>query len=87
MWTLSGISIAVHDLELSEYFYGKVLGLGAPKERNNAKDKKNKTSECISVTEAFLTKLLTSITMQIAMAIVTSGNIDPIILKVISLLL
>ena len=36
MWALSGISIAVHDLELSEYFYGKVLGLGTPKERNNA---------------------------------------------------
>ncbi len=35
MWTLSGISLAVHDLKLSEYFYGKVLGLGAPKERNN----------------------------------------------------
>ena len=36
MWTLSGISIAVHDLERSEYFYGKVLGLGTPKERTNA---------------------------------------------------
>ena len=35
MWTLSGISIAVHDLQLSEYFYGEVLGLGTPKERNN----------------------------------------------------
>ena len=35
MWKLSGISIAVHDLELSEHFYGKVLGLGTPKERNN----------------------------------------------------
>ena len=35
MWRLSGISIAVHDLKLSEYFYGEVLGLGAPKERNN----------------------------------------------------
>ena len=36
MWRLSGISIAVHDLELSEYFYGEVLGLGTPKERNNS---------------------------------------------------
>ena len=36
MWTLSGISIAVHDLELSEHFYGKVLGLGTPKERDKS---------------------------------------------------
>jgi len=36
MWTLSGISIAVHDLELSEHFYGKVLGLGTPKEQGNS---------------------------------------------------
>ena len=36
MWTLSGISIAVHDLERSEHFYGKVLGLGAPKERDKS---------------------------------------------------
>ena len=36
MWTLSGISIAVHDLELAEHFYGKVLGLGAPNERDNS---------------------------------------------------
>ena len=36
MWTLSGVSIAVHDLELSEYFYGNVLGLGSPKEKNNS---------------------------------------------------
>lgn len=36
MWHLSGISIAVHDLELSEHFYGKVLGLGTPKEKSNA---------------------------------------------------
>ena len=35
MWSLLGISIAVHDLKLSEYFYGEILGLGAPKERNN----------------------------------------------------
>ena len=36
MWKLSGISIAVHDLELSEHFYGNLLGLGSPKERNDS---------------------------------------------------
>ena len=36
MWKLSGISIAVHDLGLSEHFYGNILGLGLPKERNNS---------------------------------------------------
>ena len=34
MWNLFGISLSVHDLELSEHFYGNVLGLGRPKERN-----------------------------------------------------
>lgn len=34
MWNLSGISLSVHDLELAEHFYGNVLGLGRPKERN-----------------------------------------------------
>ena len=36
MWKLSGISIAVHDLELSEHFYGNVLGLGLPKEKDTS---------------------------------------------------
>ena len=34
MWNLSGVSLSAHDLELSEHFYGNVLGLGRPKERN-----------------------------------------------------
>ena len=35
MWKLSGLSITVDDLELSEYFYGHTLGLGTPKKRND----------------------------------------------------
>ena len=35
MWKLSGLSITVNDLEASEYFYGRTLGLGTPKKRND----------------------------------------------------
>ena len=48
-------------------------------ERNHANAKKNKIIEWINVTETFRIKLLTKMTIQIAMAIVTSGKIDPMI--------
>ena len=35
MWKLTGISLTVHDLEFSEYFYGQVLGLGKFKDRDS----------------------------------------------------